>query len=54
MIKYLCFSFSLILLLTTASIAQRSDATMNSFITSLMGKMTLEEKNRPVEFTERG
>jgi len=42
--KNIWISFTLVILFTSASFAQRKDADMNSFITSLMSKMTLEEK----------
>lgn len=44
MIKNLWISFTFVVLLVTASYAQHNDAAMNSFITSLMSKMTIEEK----------
>jgi len=44
MIKNLWISFSFVILLVTASYAQHNDAAMNSFITSLMSKMTIDEK----------
>lgn len=44
MIKNLWISFTFIILWATASYAQHNDAAMNSFITSLMSKMTIEEK----------
>ncbi|MGC4231443.1 MAG: beta-glucosidase BglX [Niabella sp.] len=44
MIKNLWIAFAFVILLVTTSNAQHNDAAMNSFITSLMSKMTIDEK----------
>ncbi|GAB3424568.1 beta-glucosidase BglX [Niabella aquatica] len=44
MIKNVWVSFAFVILWVMASYAQHNDAAMNSFITSLMSKMTVEEK----------
>ncbi|MCH5691032.1 hypothetical protein LWM68_46495 [Niabella sp. W65] len=53
MVKNALLSVVFLLVLVSAGRAQGSDAAMNNFVTGLMNKMTLDEKNRSVEFTQR-